>query len=250
VQSRPFASLAASLFLYHEGMNGTATDPTRRRLGEIETWVFDLDNTLYPATSTVYPEVEERMNRFIMAELKLELAAAIALRKRFFEAHGTTLRGLMNDYGLPPRPFLDFVHELDLSGLARDEALGAAIAALPGRKVIFTNATVRHAERVLAALGLDGHFCGIHDIEACAFVPKPDPSGYRELLRRHGIDAPRAAMVEDMAKNLVPAAALGMTTIWVKGGPHSDAADEAAEHIHHVVEDLAEFLRGVRPAAE
>ncbi len=142
------------------------------------------------------------------------------------------------------------MHELDLSGLARDEALGAAIAALPGRKVIFTNATVRHAERVLAALGLDGHFCGIHDIEACAFVPKPDPSGYRELLRRHGIDAPRAAMIEDMAKNLVPAAALGMTTVWVKGGPHSDAADEAAGHIHHVVEDLAEFLRGVRPAAE
>jgi putative hydrolase of the HAD superfamily len=218
-----------------------------RGFHDIETWVFDLDNTLYPATSTVYPEVEERMNRFIMTELKLDLADAIALRKRFFEAHGTTLRGLMNDYGMPPRPFLDFVHELDLSGLARDEALGAAIGALPGRKVIFTNATERHAERVLAALGLGQHFCGIHDIEACAFVPKPDPSGYRELLRRHGIDAPRAAMIEDMAKNLVPAAALGMTTIWVKGGPHGEASDEAAPHIHHVADDLAAFLRAAAP---
>jgi putative hydrolase of the HAD superfamily len=219
----------------------------RPELHEIETWVFDLDNTLYPATSTVYPEVESRMNEFIMAELKLELAAAIALRKRFFEAHGTTLRGLMNDYGLPPRPFLDYVHELDLSNLVRDEALSAAIAALPGRKLIFTNATQRHAERVLAQLGLAPHFCGIHDIEACAFVPKPDPSGYRELLARHGVAPDRAAMIEDIARNLVPAAALGMTTVWVKGGPHGDAADEAADHVHHVVDDLAAFLRGALP---
>jgi putative hydrolase of the HAD superfamily len=227
----------------------------RRALHEIETWVFDLDNTLYPASSTVYPEVEARMNEFIMAELKLERAAAIALRKRFFEAHGTTLRGLMNDYGMAPRPFLDYVHELDLSSLARDEALGAAIAALPGRKIIFTNATQRHAERVLAQLGLARHFCGIHDIEACAFVPKPDPSGYRELLARHGVAAERAAMVEDIARNLVPAAALGMTTVWVTGGPHADAAGAATDHIDHVVEDLPAFLRGalqtpVSPEAE
>ena len=219
----------------------------RKGLHEVDTWVFDLDNTLYPATSTVYPEVESRMNEFIMAELKLELAAAIALRKRFFEAHGTTLRGLMNDYGLPPRPFLDYVHELDLSGLERNEALGAAIAALPGRKLIFTNATVRHAERVLDQLGMAHHFCGIHDIEACAFVPKPDPSGYHELLRRHGVEGPRAAMVEDIAKNLVPAAALGMTTVWVKGGPHADADDDVVQHIHHIADDLAAFLRGAAP---
>jgi putative hydrolase of the HAD superfamily len=217
----------------------------RPELHEIETWIFDLDNTLYPATSTVYPEVEERMNAFIMAELKLELAAAIALRKRFFEAHGTTLRGLMNDYDMAPGPFLDYVHELDLSALAANEPLGAAIGALPGRKIIFTNATQRHAERVLAALGLGRHFCGIHDIEACAFVPKPDPSGYRVLLDRHGIAPERAAMIEDMAKNLVPAAALGMTTVWVPGGPHSNGAEAMGEHIHHIAEDLAAFLHAV-----
>ena len=222
---------------------------TRRALHEIETWIFDLDNTLYPATTSVYPEVEARMNAFIMAELKLELDAAIALRKRFFAAHGTTLRGLMNDYGMAPGPFLDYVHELDLSSLPRNEPLGAAIAALPGRKLIFTNATTRHAERVLARLGLAAHFCGIHDIEACALLPKPDPSGYRVLLERHGVAADRAAMIEDMAKNLLPAASLGMTTIWVKGGPHADETDEGAAHIHHVVEDLAAFLRGALPPA-
>jgi putative hydrolase of the HAD superfamily len=213
-----------------------------RPLHEIESWVFDLDNTLYPATSTVYPEVEARMNAFIMTEFGLALDAAIALRRRFFEAHGTTLRGLMNEYGLPPRPFLDFVHELDLSGLTRNEALARAIAALPGKKIIFTNATERHAERVLAQLGLAPHFDGIHGIEACEFVPKPDPSGYRALIERHEITAARAAMIEDMAKNLVPAAALGMTTIWVRGGPHESDADADAAHVHHAVEDLAQFL--------
>jgi len=223
-----------------------ATAP--RALSGIETWIFDLDNTLYPATCSVYPEVESRMNAFIMAELKLELATAQALRKEFFERHGTTLRGLMLDYGIEPQRFLDYVHELDLSPVPRDARLGAALAALPGRKLIFTNATARHAERVLGHLGIDQAFCGIHDIEACNYVPKPDPSGYRVLLERHGIDAARAAMVEDMAKNLLPAALLGMTTIWLRGGPHSDEADASAAHIHHVIDDLAAFLAAACPA--
>ncbi|HUZ72393.1 MAG TPA: pyrimidine 5'-nucleotidase [Stellaceae bacterium] len=223
-----------------------------RALNQVETWIFDLDNTLYPGTCSLYPEVETRMNDFIMAELKVDRAAAETLRRRFFAQHGTTLRGLMLDYGLEPRRFLDYVHELDLSGLPRNARLAAAIAALPGRKLVFTNATARHAERVLHRLGIDAAFCGIHDIEACNYVPKPDPSGYRVLLDRHRIDAEAAAMVEDMAKNLVPAAALGMTTIWVKGGPHGDDAEAGAEHIHHVADDLADFLAaaaGPAPAA-
>jgi putative hydrolase of the HAD superfamily len=215
---------------------------TRRPLSEIGCWIFDLDNTLYPATSTVYVEVESRMNEFIMAELKLDLAQAIALRKKFFEAHGTTLRGLMNEYDIPPGPFLDYVHELDLSGLAENAALYAAIAALPGRKLIFTNSTRRHAERVLARLGLASHFSDIHDIERCEYLPKPDPSGYRALLERHAIAPRETAMIEDMAKNLKPAAELGITTIWLRGGPHMAASDAEAEHVHYVADDLAAFL--------
>ncbi|HUB95049.1 MAG TPA: pyrimidine 5'-nucleotidase [Stellaceae bacterium] len=219
--------------------------PRGRPLGEIETWVFDLDNTLYPATSTVYPEVENRMNAFIMAELRLDLDAAIALRRRFFLAHGTTLRGLMNEYGLPPKPFLDYCHELDLSALVPNLRLEAAIAALPGRKLIFTNATQLHAERVLARLGLAALFCGIHDIEACRYVPKPDPSGYHALIAGHGVDAARAAMVEDIPRNLAPAAALGMTTIWLKGGPHEHELGTDDDHVHHAIDDLAAFLTGI-----
>jgi putative hydrolase of the HAD superfamily len=224
--------------------------PRGRPLHEIETWVFDLDNTLYPATSTVYPEVESRMNAFIMAELGLDLDAAIALRRRFFTAHGTTLRGLMNEYGLPPGPFLEYCHELDLSALLDDRRLAAAIAALPGRKLIFTNATQRHAERVLDRLGMAALFCAIHDIEACRYLPKPDPSGYRALIAAHDIVAARAAMIEDIPRNLAPAAALGMTTIWLKGGPHDQEADADVAHVHHAVDDLAQFLAAICPKAE
>ena len=121
-------------------------------------------------------------------------------------------------------------------------ALGAAIAALPGRKLIFTNATRAPCRARAGALGLAQHFCGIHDIERCDYLPKPDPSGYHALLARHGIDAARAAMIEDMAKNLKPAAELGMTTVWLRGGPHMADGDAAAEHVHHVADDLAAFL--------
>ena len=218
----------------------------RGRLDEIETWIFDLDNTLYPGTCRLFTEIEERMAAFIVTELKLDHAGAHALRRRFYTAHGTTLRGLMNEYGVAPARFLDYVHEIDLSAVQEDLALGQAIAALPGRKLIFTNSTVRHSERVLARLGMSGHFAAIHDIVACDYRPKPDPAAYEDMVRRYEIDPRRAAMIEDMAKNLPPAAALGMTTIWVKGGPHAEDDGHAA-HIHYVVEALAPFLAALAP---
>ena len=224
-------------------MDRTVSDT---RLRGIDTWIFDLDNTLYPGTCALYKEVEQRMGAFIMEELKLDHAGAHALRRHFFERHGTTLKGLMLEYNMAPERFLDYVHEIDLSSVAEDRALGAAIAALPGRKLIFTNGTKRHAERVLARLGLGAHFAAIHDIVACDYTPKPEPAAYQAFVRRHDIDPRRAAMIEDMARNLPPAAALGMTTIWVKDGPHA-ADDGHAADIHHAVDhaQLAPFLAAI-----
>jgi putative hydrolase of the HAD superfamily len=226
-----------------------------RPLAEIDTWVFDLDNTLYPGTCKLYAEVEQRMGAFIMGELRLDHDGAHALRRRFLERHGTTLKGLMLEYGMAPERFLDYVHEIDLSAVAEDRALGAAIASLPGRKLIFTNGTKRHAERVLARLGLGAHFAAIHDIIACDYTPKPEPAAYEGFVRRHDVAPARAAMIEDMARNLPPAAALGMTTIWVKDGPHPEEGGHSA-HIHYAIEHaaLAPFLAAigtpVTPAAE
>ncbi|HKT17882.1 MAG TPA: pyrimidine 5'-nucleotidase [Stellaceae bacterium] len=215
-----------------------------RPLDEIETWIFDLDNTLYPASCRLFADIEQRMATFIMTELRLDFAAAHALRRHFYTRHGTTLRGLMLEYGLAPTRFLDFVHEIDLAAVQPDPALDQALARLPGRKLVFTNSTRRHAERVLQRLALGHHFSVIHDIIACDYRPKPEPAIYAELVERHAIDPNRAAMVEDMAKNLPPAAALGMTTVWITGGPHA-ADDGHGAHIHHRTDALAAFLAAV-----
>ena len=218
--------------------------PRGRPLTEIETWIFDLDNTLYPARCNLFAEAEARMADFIVHELGLTLThvAAHALRRRFFLDHGTTLRGLMLEHGIEPKRFLDYVHEIDLSPVPPDPALVAAIAALPGRKLVFTNGTEAYAERVIARIGLTGHFLAIHDIIACDYRPKPDPSGYAALVTRHGINPLSALMVEDMARNLPPAAALGMTTAWVSTPSEAARLGADSADIHHVVDDLVPWL--------
>ena len=220
-----------------------------RPLDQIETWIFDLDNTLYPAACNLFAEAEARMAAFIVEELKIELDidAAHALRRRFFLDHGTTLRGLMLEHGIEPRRFLDYVHDIDLSPVQPDPALAAAIAALPGRKFVFTNGTVDYARRILARIGIAEQFADIHDIIACDYRPKPDPNGYRVMIERHGIDPTATLMIEDMARNLPPAAALGMTTAWVKTA--SDWARQGAEpeHIHHLIDEpLSQWLAAAR----
>jgi putative hydrolase of the HAD superfamily len=213
-----------------------------RVLGEIETWIFDLDNTLYPASCRLFDQIHANMTRFIAERMDLPPEAALALQKTYFREHGTTLRGLMTVDRIDPGDFLAYVHEIDLSCVPPDPVLAAALASLPGRKIVHTNGSVRHAERLLDHLGIAGSFCGIVDIAAAGYEPKPGLAGYHELLRRHRVTPAAAIMFEDMAKNLVPAAALGMTTAWIRGQVDWAAAGSEGDHIHHVVDDLGGFL--------
>ena len=218
---------------------------TRRKgcpLGEIETWIFDLDNTLYPASCRLFDQVQQRMNEYICTRFGLEPEAAAELRRTYFREHGTTLRGLMSVNRIDPHDFLAFVHEIDLSCVPPDPALVAAMTGLRGRKIIHTNGSVRHAERLLEHLGLTDSFTGIIDIAAAEFDPKPSLAGYNLLLRRHQVDPRRALMVEDIARNLAPAAELGMTTAWMSNELDWAASESDADYIHHVVDDLAGFL--------
>jgi len=216
--------------------------PAIRRLAEIETWIFDLDNTLYPASCRLFDRIHARMQRFIIERLGLSPDAALAVQKRYFREFGTTMRGLMTVDRVDPRDFLDYVHDVDLSCVPPDPELAAALAALPGRKLVHTNGSVAHAERLLAHLDIAGLFSGIVDIAAAGFEPKPALAGYQELLRRYRVAPGTALMVEDIATNLVPAAALGMTTAWVRGSVDWAAAGSEGGHIHYVVDDLGKFL--------
>jgi putative hydrolase of the HAD superfamily len=219
-------------------MNAAAGRP----LGEIETWIFDLDNTLYPTSCRLFDQIHDRMMRFIAERFDLSPEAALARQKAYFREHGTTLRGLMVVDRIDPSDFLAYVHEIDLACVPPDPVLVEALVALPGRKIVHTNGSRRHAERLLDRLGIAGAFCGIVDIEMAGYEPKPALAGYHELLRRHGVTPGTALMVEDMARNLVPAAALGMTTAWVRNPAEWGADGADGGHIHHIVDDLGDFL--------
>jgi putative hydrolase of the HAD superfamily len=218
-----------------------------RQLCEIETWIFDLDNTLYPASCRLFDQIHARMTEFIARRLGLPSEQALLMQKAYFREHGTTLRGLMTVDGIDPHDFLEFVHAVDLACVPSDPALAAALCQLPGRKIVHTNGSSRHAERLLDHLGIAEAFCGIVDIAAAGYEPKPALAGYHELLRRHGVSPAAALMFDDIAKNLVPAAALGMTTAWVRHAADWAADGAAGDHLHYIVDDLAGFLAGTAP---
>ena len=214
----------------------------------IDAWVFDLDNTLYPASCRLFAQVEARIRDYVARYLGLDADAAYRLQKTYFREHGTTMRGMMSHHGMDPAPFLDYVHDIDLAAVRPDPALNAALGRLDGRKIVFTNGSAAHALRVMDRVGVARHFEAVFDIADAGYVPKPEPSVYDALVRRHGI-APRAsAMVEDIARNLVPAAEIGMTTIWLRGGEDRpddglDAPDAGVlAAVDHVVDDLAAWL--------
>ena len=227
----------------------SSTRPAPRTFGHVETWVFDLDNTLYPHHVNLWQQVDERIRDYIARYLKVTQEEAFRLQKDYYKRYGTSMRGLMTVHGMKPNDFLDFVHQIDHSPLTPNAALGAAIESLPGRKLILTNGTRRHADAVLARLELDHHFDDVFDIVAAELEPKPSPQTYDRFLKLHAIDAGKAAMFEDLARNLAVPHALGMTTVLVvpehtrevfREGWELEGRD--APHVDHVTDDLVGFL--------
>ena len=211
-------------------------------LTHVDTWLFDLDNTLYPLESEFMGLIEVKMTDFVQRETGLPREEARALQKRYFLEHGTTLAGLMANHGIEPKRFLDEVHDVSMDRLSPDPALREAIATLPGRRLIFTNGSLGHAERVLGHLNLHDLFDDLFAIETADYLPKPALATFDKITKLHAIRPPQAAFFEDSEKNLVPAARLGMTTILV--GPH--AAASTSEHVHFRTNDLAGFLSSAR----
>jgi len=218
--------------------------PAPRPDSATEAWVFDLDNTLYPAACDLFAQVNERMAGFISNQLGLDPLTARHLQKRYFHEHGTTLRGLMLEHGTDPKAYLAYVHDIDLSPVRADPRLDRALARLPGRKVVFTNGSVRHAENVLARLGVSAHFDAVFDIVAADYIPKPAAETYRRMAAALAIAPDRAVMIDDIPQNLVPAAAMGMTTVWVRTDTEYARIGAVGEHVHHIADDLAAWLEG------
>lgn len=215
------------------------------RLADVDTWIFDLDNTLYPAACDLFTQVRNRMTEFICNRFALSFDDARALQRRYYLAHGTTMLGLMKHDGVDPHEFMDFVHDVDLAGLAPSDSLRDALARLPGRRVIYTNASRSHAQRVMAHLGVAELFDDVFDIVAAEFEPKPGQDAFDRMLRAHTVQATRAAFFEDIGRNLEPAAARGVATILVRGSDTTITGDEAVCQIDYEVEDLPSWLAQV-----
>jgi len=227
-------------------LQAAPTPPDPAAFAHVDTWVFDLDNTLYPASCNLFAQVDRRIGEFIAAHFNIPAAEARAMQKRFFREHGTTLRGLMVEHDVDPVPFLDYVHDIDVTPVVPSAELATALGRLPGRRLVYTNGSHRHAENVLIRLGVADRIDGIFDIVAAGYVPKPDPRPYDLFVREHGVEPRRAAMVEDIARNLAPAAALGMTTVWLRSEADWQRPDHGGvghgDHIHHVIDDLPGWL--------
>ncbi len=218
----------------------------------IQTWVFDLDNTLYPHHINLWQQVDTRIRDFIAEYLKIAHEDAFRLQKDYYKKYGTSLRGLMIEHGMAVDDFLEFVHEIDYSPLQPNSALGAAIERLPGRKLILTNGTRQHANAVLQRLALHNHFEDVFDIIAADLEPKPSPQTYDRFLKAHDVEAGHAAMFEDLARNLTVPHALGMTTVLVVPEGTREVFREDWElegrndpHVDHVTDDLSDFLQRI-----
>jgi putative hydrolase of the HAD superfamily len=223
-----------------------------RRFDHIEAWVFDLDNTLYPHHLNLWQQVDDRIRDYIAKFLGVTHEEAFRLQKDYYRRYGTSMRGLMTEHGMQPDEFLDFVHQIDHSPLTPNPALGAALEQLPGRKLVLTNGTRRHADAVMKRLAVHEHFDDVFDIHAAGLEPKPSERTYARFLERHGVDPVKAAMFEDLARNLEVPHALGMTTVLVVPEGTREVFREDwelegrdAPHVEHVTDDLVGFLERI-----
>jgi putative hydrolase of the HAD superfamily len=202
----------------------------------VDTWVFDLDNTLYPPETRLFDQINLRMTDYVMRVAGVEAAEADRLRHAWWREHGTTLAGLMLHHEVDPEPYLEEVHEIDFTVLSPDPDLAAGIAALPGRRIVYTNGSAPYAARVLAARGLSGLFDAVYGVEHAGYRPKPARAAFDTVFATDGLAPARAAMFEDDPRNLAAPHAMGMRTVHVAPAP------EPAAHIHHHTDDLTGFL--------
>ena len=226
--------------------------PAPRSFHHVETWVFDLDNTLYPHHLNLWQQVDERIRSFVSEFLKLPKDEAFRVQKDYYKRYGTTMRGLMIEHDLDPDVYLEYVHAIDHSPLVPNPALGDALERLPGRKLILTNGTRKHAAAVMGRLRIDRHFEDVFDIAAADLDPKPLPQVYDRFLKRHGVDPRRSAMFEDLARNLERPHALGMVTVLVVPEGDREIMRERwelegrdATHVDYVTEHVAGFINGI-----
>ena len=214
---------------------------------KIDTWIFDLDNTLYSADSGIFQQVHDLMSKFVSKHLNVEIKKAKEIQRKYYKQHGTTLRGMMDNHGVDPEYFLKEVHKLDYSIVDSNKKLNEELKKLKGRKIIYTNANLQHTLDVLDRIELSDFFDYIFDIKMANYIPKPDLQPYKQIIKDFNLNPSTSAMFDDIAKNLVPAKKVGFTSIWIDVGYEnfSDDIKASKEYLDFKTKDLSVFLEKV-----
>ncbi len=225
---------------------GRIKDRFPSALSNRSVWIFDLDNTLYPAENELFSQIDMRMGDFISNLLGVDLKQAKVIQKDYFAKYGTTLAGLMDHHGVDPDHFMDFVHDIDVTAIKPDAELAEGLRRLPGQKYVFTNGSGKHARRILSRLNIEQELAGVFDLSHSGYIPKPQPEAYLAFVDHFGIQAEDSVMIDDMARNLVPASAMGMATVWLQTGNKWGELGHVSSSIDMVIKSLGSWLGNPR----
>ena len=214
-------------------------------LKSIKCWIFDLDNTLYSGKTRVFEQVDKKMSEYISKKLNVSTAEAKEIQKNYFHEYNTTLNGMIKNHQIDADEFLEFVHNIDIDFLKKDLILGEELKKLDGKKIIFTNASRKHALNVTKRIGIDHYFDDIFDIIDSEFVPKPAIQSYKKLVEKHKIDPKLCGFVEDIARNLKPAYEMGMKTVWIENDEPWAKKFSDGDFIDFKTNNISEFLKQI-----
>ena len=214
-------------------------------LSKIKFWLFDLDNTLYSGDTKVFDQVDKKMSKFISEKLKVSLEEAKKIQKNYFHEYNTTLNGMIKNHDIDANEFLEFVHDVDLEFLKKDEPLKKEIEKLKGTKIIFTNGSKAHASNVTSRIGIEQLFDGVFDIVDSDFYPKPSIEPYKKIIENYKIVPEYCIFFEDIARNLKPAYELGMKTVWIENNEPWAAKYSDEEFVNYKTGSLTDFLKEI-----
>ena len=214
-------------------------------LSKIKFWLFDLDNTLYSGDTKVFDQVDKKMSKFISEKLKVSLEEAKKIQKNYFHEYNTTLNGMIKNHDIDANEFLEFVHDVDLEFLKKDEPLKIEIEKLKGKKIIFTNGSKAHASNVTSRIGIEQLFDGVFDIVDSDFYPKPSMEPYKKIIENYKIVPEYCIFFEDIARNLKPAYELGMKTVWIENNEPWAAKYSDEEFVNYKTGSLTKFLKEI-----
>ena len=208
--------------------------------------LLDLDGTVYQDLEAVFGQVSKLMTKYISEKLKIDLKKAKELQTNYFYKYNTSLNGLMIHHDIPPKEFLNYVHDIDLSFMEKDKVLREELEKSDMKKLIFTNGSANHAKNVLSYLGIDELLEGIFDISDAEYTPKPEPKAFDLMVKKFGINPKETIYVEDIAKNLSIGKERGCTTVWLINDEHWGKMESDKDYIDYKIENLSLFLKEIR----